>query len=146
MSNIFSQLLQEGERQQQQLNLKAVVPSPVVTESQRSTINHDSTTARQHPVTTVRQHNAMTARQHDSASSYIRAFLDSKASQKTTLRYSPSLMTDIDDVIYQIRKTYGITLSKNEIFIAALANILFDFRRNADHSVLANELIQHKKE
>ena len=51
-------------------------------------------------------------------------------------------MAEIDDVIYQIKKTYGVTISKNDIFLLGLAYVLFDFKRNADRSLLTAQLIR----
>lgn len=142
MSNIFAQLLQEGDRQQKQLK-QETPPAPQAVEAAEP--RDDSLTARQHAVTTERQRDSTTAGQHISSQSYIQVFLLAKAAQKTTLRYPASLMTEMDDVIYQIKKTYGVTLSKNEIFLLGLAHVLFDFKRNADHSLINEQLIRTAK-
>lgn len=145
MSNIFAQLLQEGDRQQKQLKPKEEVVSSQKPQ-EAAPPREDSMTVRQHAVTTARQHDSTLSRQQTSAQEYVQAFLLAKSTQKTTLRYPASLMTEIDDVIYQIKKTYGVPLSKNEIFLLGLANILFDFKRNADHSLLNEHLIRASKQ
>lgn len=144
MSDIFAHLLQEGERQKQQLR-ETIFPQSDKQPAHSTPPVDDSTTARQQAVTTVRQPNSTTASPQDAPLAHVEAFLQAKASQKTTLRYSPSLMAEIDDVIYQIKKTYGITLSKNEIFVLGLAYLLFDFKHNANHSVIAKVLIKPSK-
>ena len=142
MSDIFAHLLQEGERQKQQLR-ETIFPH--ADQKQPSPPSDEGVTARQQAVTTERQPDSTTASPQDAPLAYVEAFLQAKASQKTTLRYSPSLMAEIDDVIYQIKKTYGITLSKNEIFVLGLAHLLFDFKHNANHSLIAKALIKPSK-
>lgn len=144
MSNIFAKLLEEGEKQHKQLQQQRVQ-----TEEHQKVVfersGNDSTTARQQSVKTARRHDSTTARQHDSAQDYLTAFLDMKATNKTTLRYPQSLMSELDEVIYQIKKTYGVTLSKNEFFVLALTHMLHDFKTNAAHSLVYKTLIEKKK-
>ena len=140
MSNIFAQLLQEGERQQKREHTDPALPSnnPIHSAGPAK----DSTTARQLAVQTDRQQDSTTAQQQNSSHTYLQSFLQAKSEQKTTLRYPAALMAEIDDVIYQIKKTYGVTISKNDIFLLGLAYVLFDFKRNADRSLLTAQLIR----
>ena len=140
MSHIFSKLLDEGIQQQQQL--KSVAVSKAVVKAEPI---FDSTTARQQPVMTARQHDSMTAPPLDKLTNYLLAFLEAKATQKTTLRYPQSLMDEIDEVLYQIKKTHGVVISKNAIFVLSLAYVLADFKRHASHSLLFKELINNPK-
>lgn len=141
MSNIFTKLLDEGQRQHAQLQdtpIKPERPKQVVFDSPKN----DSLTARQQPVTTARQSDSNTARQLDSTHTYVAAFLQNKATNKTTLRYPPTLMAELEEVLYQIKRTHGTALSKNEVFVLALAQALWDFKHNATRSLVFQELIQ----
>jgi hypothetical protein len=144
MGNIFARLLEEGEKQQQQLKGQQVRTTER-TEPTATNGASDSTTARQQPVRTARHPDSKLSRQHDSTQEYIATFLDVRATNKTTLRYPHSLMSELDDVLYQTKKTYGITLSKNEIFVFALAYVLYDFKRNATRSGLYKMLLDKEK-
>jgi hypothetical protein len=141
MSNVFARLFEEGDRQQQQLQQSPTAP-PKREEVVVKDVRVDSMTARQQPVKTADRHDSTTARQHDSIHEYVRTFLETRATNKTTLRYPESLMSELDEVIYQIKKTYKQTLSKNEIFVLALAYLMFDFKRNATRSLVFKELIE----
>jgi hypothetical protein len=103
----------------------------------------DSTTARQRPVKVARQHDSTTTSPSDKLHEYLLSFSEAKATNKTTLRYPSSLMAEIDEVLYQIKKTHGVVISKNAIFVLSLAYILSDFKQNAGHSLLFKELINH---
>lgn len=145
MSGIFSRLLDESQRQQEQLNETTPAPTPSPKQPKQvvfETPSDDSVTARQQPVPTARHRDSTTARQLDSPPDYVTAFLQAKAINKTTLRYPPSLMGELEDVLYQIKKTHGVALSKNEVFVLALAHILWDFKHNASRSLLFQKLIQ----
>ena len=144
MGNIFARLLEEGTRQQEQLQEVARASAEPQAEGVE-VFKSDSTTARQQAVQKAERHDSKLSRQHDSTQEYVSTFLQAKATNKTTLRYPQSLMSEIDDVIYQIRKTYGVSLSKNEVFILALASILQDFKRNASRSLIYTELVKHKE-
>lgn len=149
MSGIFSRLLEEGQRQQAQLHEETPLPTQSPKQPKQvvfETPSDDSVTARQQPVQTASRHDSTTARQPDSTLDYVSAFLQAKAINKTTLRYPPSLMGELEDVLYQIKKTHGTALSKNEVFVLALAHILWDFKQNASRSLLFQKLIQiHEK-
>ncbi len=143
MSSIFARLLEEGGKQQQQLKQLVAEPKTeaVVFEKPES----DSTTARQQAVQTAPQHDSTLSRQHDSTHEYIASFLHARAQNKTTLRYPQALMNELDEVIYQCKKTYKVSLSKNEIFVLALGYVMGDFKRHATRSELYKELIQDKE-
>lgn len=51
-------------------------------------------------------------------------------------------MEELDEVIYKIKRTYRQTLSKNEIFVLALAYVMRDFKHNATRSLVFKELIK----
>lgn len=144
MSNLFAKLLDEGNRQQKEVQQQAPVATPKA--AIYPDVEGDSMTARQQPVDTASRRDSTTARQHDSTHEYLASFLEAKATNKTTLRYPPALMAEIDEVIYQIKRTHGVNLSKNSVFILALASVLYDFKHDASRSLLFKELIQSKRE
>jgi hypothetical protein len=143
MSNVFARLFEEGDRQQQQLQppTQPLVKREEVIVKPPET---DSMTARQQSVETARRQDSTTVRQHDSIHEYIQTFLETRSTNKTTLRYPPTLMEELDEVIYQIKKTYKQTLSKNEVFVLGLAYVMCDFKRNASRSLVFKELIKEE--
>lgn len=140
MSNIFARLLEEGDRQQ-----RALQQPPQTQEVVYEQEENDSTTARQQTVETARHHDTTTARQHDSIHDYVDTLLKARATNKTTLRYPLALMNDLDEVVYQIKRTYGVVLSKNEIFVLALASTMHDFKRQASRSLIYTKLIKDQE-
>jgi hypothetical protein len=144
MSNTFARLLEEGDKQQAQLQQQPPTESSA-NEPIASPVHGDSMTARQHAVQTASRHDSMTAQQHDSIHEYVTQFLQAKAQNKTTLRYPNALMSELDEVIYQCKKVYNVSLSKNEIFVLALGYILCDFKRNATRSILFNTRIKDEE-
>jgi hypothetical protein len=72
----------------------------------------------------------------------VRAALESKAAKKESFRFPDELMGALEDLPYELKKTYGKRVTKTAIFVAAIAAYLWDFKHNGQSSQLYQHLIE----
>jgi hypothetical protein len=142
MSNIFTKLLEDDNRQHQELaslqpnTMTTTLPKAVVYES-------DSQTAEQQPVTTTPQpdtmpprHHATTQpRLHDTMVETIRASVKAFGKEAATHRFTLEEKKAITDLIYAYQRN-GVRTNENEITRIAVNFIVNDFQANGKSSIL----------
>ncbi|MHB8625519.1 MAG: hypothetical protein ACYDBJ_00710 [Aggregatilineales bacterium] len=106
---------------------------------------------------TARQHDGMTASRRDSmvadrqatmtalAPTDIEAFLQEKATQKTTVRLPTNLLRKLEETLYLIKIRHNNRLSMNAIFVAALASFCAEFEEQGAESPLYKRLEKTRK-
>ena len=62
----------------------------------------------------------------------------------TSYRYPSDLLEELENVIDHVRRKFKNKLKKNDILILALANLLIDYKKNEEKSVLHRVLIAKK--
>lgn len=72
----------------------------------------------------------------------VRAALERKAAKKESFRFPEELMEALEDLPYELKKTYGKRVTKTAIFVAAIAAYLWDFKHNGQGSQLYQHFIE----
>lgn len=72
----------------------------------------------------------------------VRAALEAKAAKKESFRFPEELMAVLEDLPYEIKKTYGKRLTKTAVFVAAFATYLWEFKHKGQESLLYKHLIE----
>ncbi|MEO8612089.1 MAG: hypothetical protein ABI690_29600 [Chloroflexota bacterium] len=72
----------------------------------------------------------------------VRAALETKAAKKESFRFPEELMTVLEDLPYEIKKTHGKRITKTAVFVAAFAAYLWEFKHKGQDSLLYKHLIE----
>jgi hypothetical protein len=72
----------------------------------------------------------------------VLAALETKAAKKESFRFPEELMEVLEDLPYEIKKTYGKRVTKTAVFIAAFTAYLWEFKHKGQDSLLYKHLIE----
>jgi hypothetical protein len=72
----------------------------------------------------------------------VQMALDTKAAKKESFRFPEELMEVLEDLPYEIKKTYGKRITKTAIFVAAFTSYLWEFKHQGQDSLLYKQLIE----
>ena len=72
----------------------------------------------------------------------VRSALETKAAKKESFRFPEELMDVLEDLPYEIKKTYGKRVTKTAVFVAAFAAYLWEFKHKGQDSLLYKHLIE----
>ncbi|NOG49603.1 MAG: hypothetical protein HND48_09305 [Chloroflexi bacterium] len=72
----------------------------------------------------------------------VRAALAAKAAKKESFRFPEELMAILEDLPYEMKKTYGKRITKTAVFVAAFAAYLWEFKHKGQDSLLYKHLIE----
>jgi hypothetical protein len=72
----------------------------------------------------------------------VRAALETKAAKKESFRFPEELMDMLEDLPYEIKKTYGKRITKTAVFVAAFTAYLWEFKHKGQSSLFYKHLIE----
>ena len=84
----------------------------------------------------ARKQESKIARKQD----FLQGWLEMKASDTTSFRYPSELLERLNEVQYQLKSRHKAKVTKNDILIAALAYVVWDFEQNGQDSILVESL------
>lgn len=76
----------------------------------------------------------------------VRAALETKAAKKESFRFPEELMDVLEDLPYEIKKTYGKRITKTAVFVAAFTAYLWEFKQKGQASLLYKHLIESERD
>lgn len=160
MSDIFSKLLKQEARQQEQIKQSVPLDSSATDRAFPSPIDETDPKQQLDPGAAIvstpisakleafapsksemKTKSEMQASLFASLLAQIRTIGQVKATNAATFRFPPELLEQLEEIEYGLRKTYKIKTTKNALVVAALALLLLEYEEKGTESALYQCLI-----